>query len=1188
MTAPDDSLTGGAAPEWNEDDVRGPIAPEQEWASRQASERERRALQLAAEAQAFPVADQAGFLARACGDDPALRRATEALMARINEDGANDGFLSEPAIAFAEPLVRAVEVTDEHVRSAAIAAVRRAVAGRFDLGAEVGHGGCAVVYRARDLRHHRDVAVKIVPCDDAGTFGSQRFTQEIEIAARLQHPYIVPLLDSGRTEGALFYVMPFIVGETLRQRLEREGMLPLDDALSIARDVAEALDAAHAVGVVHRDIKPSNILLQQSHAVVADFGIALTLESTATRMTATGMVVGTPFYMSPEQAAGELRIDARSDVYSLGCVIYEMLAGEVPFPGGGAQAVRAKHLHATVPDVTILRPTLPIAVREVLSRALAKAPTDRYPSAGAFVTALRRAAAAAPTPVGLPALTRARPSSGAMLHALRGRPVRIVAAVGAIAIAAFGVARLPAWRAVPTVDQQTLVLFPLERHGAVSPALNEVERLRDAMREWSDLHLVDAFTLGEALDGTDGARLSLTASQRLATSLGAAHFVRGSVSADHESTWLRVMLYRTDSTRMEGEASVRLPPSLAGVDTSFQRLVTELLFRPEIERLPRAVRLDRPGTQSYVAYRHFLRGQLAASSWDLAAADSSFARAAQTDRSYRQAWLWLGLTRRWALREPALWRGAAQQAGHGAAPLSARDSALAVALLASAEQDVPIACQTLRDLTVRVPDDFAAWYASADCMGRDSVVVRDERSPTGWRFRSSRHMAIEHYRRAFLLMPSILRGLRPNGFAGARKLFQVSRSILANGVAEPPDTTLFFAFPVLAGDSLMHLAIPVADFHKGTTRGSIRGLGGSYAAFLISRPRGGLSLTPYAAARQRQRRIFREVAAAWVAEAHSAESYEALGLALQWLGDPAALDTLARARQVAGTPLARANATATAIIAGILLGAPDDTAMLQQAVSLADSLLTDETLVKVDPRAAATIAAITGRAITAARLAQATPGDPSAELAPRLRPPVEGLFTFGAIGGPIDSLQRLEATVEALLRRESDNAPAQRQAALRRPAILALPRYRMQALATLDASRDPLVGAEQALLRGDTAAVRERLAYIQSTRADLAREDLTFDGVLPEAYIWRALRDMPRAAAHLDPPLSALPRLSLGLADMAPAVALVRAMALRAELAAEMGDRTTARRWARAIAILWRDADPFLLPVVQQMQSLMS
>lgn len=1177
MKAPDESHDG-ASPEWDRDasDITG------------TDDRERRALQLAAEAQALPLAQQAAFLAQACGDDATLLRATSALLARINADAAHDGFLAEPAIAFAEPLVRAVDVTDERVRTAAAAAVRRALAGRFDVGEEVGRGGCAVVYRARDLRHHREVAVKIVACDEAGAFTSQRFTQEIEISARLQHPYIVPLLDSGRTNGALFYVMPFIDGETLRQRLDREGMLPLDDALSVARDVAEALDAAHALGVVHRDIKPSNILLQQSHAVVADFGIALALETNATRMTATGMVVGTPHYMSPEQAAGDLRVDARSDVYSLACVVYEMLAGEVPFPGAGAHAVRAKHLHASVPDVTILRPTLPVAMQEVLARALAKAPTDRFASAGAFVAALRKAAAAAPTPTGTRALTHATPLPRALPPLLRGRPLRVLATGGIIAVVALALPRLPWPLPAPVADPMTLVLFPLERHGDVPPALNEVERLRDAVRDWRDLRLVDALTLDEALDGADGARLPLTASQRIAGSLGAGRFVRGSVSADRESVWLRVMLYRTDSTRMEGEASVRLPPSLAGVDSSFQRLVLELLFRPEVELLPRAVRLEIPGTRSYTAYRHFLRGQLATSSWNLTAADSAFARAAQTDRSFRQAWLWLGLTRRWAQREPALWRGAAQQAGHGDAPLGGRDSALAVALLASAEQDIPTACRTLRELTERAPDDFATWYASADCMGRDSVVVRDEQSPTGWRFRSSRHLAIEHYRRAFLLMPSILRGLRPNGFAGARRLFQVSRSILANGVGEPPDTTAFFAFPVLSGDSLMHMAIPVADYHRGTTLASVRGAGGRYAAFLLPRPGRAASSTPYAAARQRQRRIFREVAAAWVAESQSAEAYEALGLALQWLGDPAALDTLARARQLASTPLARSNATATAIIAGLLLGAPDDTAMLHQTVSLADSLLADAAMVQADPRAAATIAAITGRVVVAARLAQATPGDPSLGLPPRLRPAVEGLFTFGAIGGPIDSLQRLEATVEALLRREAENAPVPRQVALRRPAVLALPRYRMQALATLDASRDPLVGAEQALLRGDTAAVRERLSYIQATRGDLAREDLTFDGVLPEAHIWRALREIPTAAAHLDAPLSALPRLSLGLADMAPAVALVRAMALRAELAAEMGDRATARRWARAIAILWRDADPFLLTVVQEMQALMS
>lgn len=1178
MGAPDDSLTG-ASPEWERDAS----------SDQQEDERERRALRLAAEAQALPVEEQALFLAAACAADPALLRAASMLLSRINAEGAHEGFLSEPALVFAKPLVRAVDESAERAMAVATDTVRRALAERYDMREEVGRGGYAVVHRAHDLRHHREVAIKIVACDEGESASSLRFTKEIEIVARLQHPYIVPLLDSGRTEGALYYVMPFIDGETLRQRLDREDMLSVEDALAVARDVAEALDAAHAVGVVHRDIKPSNILLPRSHAVVTDFGIALATESSATRMTATGMVIGTPHYMSPEQAAGDVRIDARSDIYSLACVIYEMLAGEVPFTGAGAHAVRAKHLHAAIPNVTILRPTLPHVVHDVLARALAKSPSDRYPSAGALIAELQRAiSTSTPTraaDIAQPAGIR----SWARSASLRSRTTGVLLAAAALVGIAVVITRPP--RSLPALplDAMTFALFPLERHGAVPSALNEGDRLRDALREWEDLRLVDALSLEERLPGTAGARLPLTASQRVSGSLGAGRFVRGSVSADREGVWLRVMLYRTDSLRMEGEASIRLSASLAGLDTSFQQMVSELLFRETRELLPHAVQLDRPNTRSYLAYRDFLRGQLAIASWDLEVADSAFARATHTDRGYPQAWLWLGLTRRWALREPALWQGAAQQASYGIAQLGARDSALAVALLASAEQDIPTACRTLRALTVRAPDDFAAWYASADCMGRDSVVVRDEQGTGEWRFRSSRHTALEHYRRAFLLMPSILRGLRPNGFAAARRLFQVNRSILANGVAAPPDTTVFYAFPVLDGDSLVHIVTPVRDYHRGTTRDMPWKQGSRYAAMMTAASwRDGSPSAPSAAAHQRQRRVFREVAAAWAAESRSSEAYEALGLALQWLGDPAAIDTLAAARRLASSPLARTGATATSIVAGLLLGAPDDTAMLHTVVGLADSLLADPALVRADPRTAATIAAITGRVFTAAQLAQGTPGVPSEGMAPRLRRAVEGLFTFGLFGGPVDTLRRLESAVEELLRRETGNTPLQRTMALRRPAVLALPHHQMQALFTLDASRDPLVGAEQALLSGNGPMARDRLDYIAASRRDLTSDDITFDGILPEAHILRALGDTPGAIAHLDPALESLSRRSLGMTDMAAVVSLTRAMILRADLAAEVGDRDTARRWARVIAILWRRADPFLQATVRRMESLMS
>ena len=211
-----------------------------------------------------------------------------------------------------------------------------ALADRYRIERELGAGGMATVYLAHDIKHERDVAIKVLHPDLGAALGGERFLSEIRTTARLQHPHILPLLDSGEADGLLYYVMPLVRGETLRARLERERQLPIADAVRIAREVADALQHAHAQGVIHRDIKPDNILLQDGHALVADFGIALAVQSAGgQRMTQTGLSLGTPQYMSPEQAMGERTIDARSDLYALGAVTYEMLVGEVPFTGLG-------------------------------------------------------------------------------------------------------------------------------------------------------------------------------------------------------------------------------------------------------------------------------------------------------------------------------------------------------------------------------------------------------------------------------------------------------------------------------------------------------------------------------------------------------------------------------------------------------------------------------------------------------------------------------------------------------------------------------------------------------------------------------------------------------------------------------------------------------------------------------------
>ena len=264
-----------------------------------------------------------------------------------------------------------------------------ALAGRYALDRELGAGGMATVYLAHDVKHNRKVAVKVLHPDLSAALGAERFLAEITTTANLQHPHILPLHDSGVAGSVLFYVMPFVDGESLRDRLARDRQLPIEDAVRIAREVADALAYAHARGVIHRDIKPENILLHGGHALVADFGIALAVQGAGgARMTQTGLSLGTPQYMSPEQAMGERVIDARSDVYALGAVLYEMLVGEPPFTGASVQAIVAKIMSEKPTAPSVVRDTVPTAIERAVMKALAKLPADRWPGAAAFGEAL--------------------------------------------------------------------------------------------------------------------------------------------------------------------------------------------------------------------------------------------------------------------------------------------------------------------------------------------------------------------------------------------------------------------------------------------------------------------------------------------------------------------------------------------------------------------------------------------------------------------------------------------------------------------------------------------------------------------------------------------------------------------------------------------------------------------------------
>jgi TolB-like protein len=346
-----------------------------------------------------------------------------------------------------------------------LARLQEALADRYTLQRELGRGGMATVYLATDLKHERPVALKVLKPELAALLGADRFLREVKTTAQLTHPHILPLHDSGNADGFLYYVMPYVEGESLRDRLTREKQLPLDDALQISREVADALSYAHSHGVIHRDIKPENILLESGHAVVADFGIARAIDQAGgEKLTGTGIALGTPAYMSPEQAAGSKDLDGRSDLYALGCVLYEMLAGQPPFTGPTAESVIHQHLTAEPPNITAIRPAVPGWVAAALTRALAKTPADRFNPVALFGEAItpRTSAAAipesaAPVPV--------RPSRPAWRRwALLGVAAVVVIA-GAVAVGRW----LRSGAAGPRHPRSAIAVLPFENLSAEGP-----------------------------------------------------------------------------------------------------------------------------------------------------------------------------------------------------------------------------------------------------------------------------------------------------------------------------------------------------------------------------------------------------------------------------------------------------------------------------------------------------------------------------------------------------------------------------------------------------------------------------------------------------------------------------------------------------------------------------------------------
>ena len=632
----------------------------------------------------------------------------------------------------------------------------------------------ATVYLARDIKHHRAVAIKVLADDLSAAIGAERFLREIEIAASLTHPNILPLLDSGETGGRdsqPYYVMPFIEGESLRDRMSREGQLPVDEAVRLGREVADALQHAHDRGVVHRDIKPENILLAGGHAMVADFGVARALAQPGVKaITKTGMAVGTPQYMSPEQAAADPSVDGRSDVYALGTLLYEMLAGSAPYPGPTAHAILARKMSGPPPALRVVRPTVSDALERAVFKSMEIAPADRFKSAQAFGSALESAI----TPASFAA-------TGAMPAAAPGTPARTPLLIGLAAVAILAVAAWFVLRPGPAapIDSEVVAVLPFR----VSGADTSVARYRIGM-----LDLLHASLNGEGGPRAVSPATVLSAWRRavpsesedlaesealsLARRLGAGQLLTGSIVAAPGVLRMHATLYPTgDGKPVEAQSEGPPDSVLAVVD----RLVADLLVRSSVGAA--RPQLQSLTTTSLPALKSFLDGQSAYRGGDYRGASQHFRTAIELDSSFALAAMGFAKAAGWG-GGGSLAQGVAI-AARNRERLTARDRAQLDEYATTISREQLRAVERLVQLA---PDDPEAHYELGDVLYHYGSLMDYPEPLRGARRAFERSVALDS---GFSAPLEHLIDLTAStgDTASLRRFFELRRELVARGAA---------------------------------------------------------------------------------------------------------------------------------------------------------------------------------------------------------------------------------------------------------------------------------------------------------------------------------------------------------------------------------------------------------------------
>ena len=1109
----------------------------------------------------LPEVERAAFVADSCGDDSAK---LADVMKLLSDAESRDSILDAPAIASWLSIGDGGGAGDDgdDMRSTLLS-------GRYRVGDEIGHGGMAIVYRGYDERLRRPVAIKVLRSDMSHAHSGARFDAEIRLTANLRHANIVPLFDSGVDTGRAYFVMPLIEGETLRDRLVA-GALQLPEALRIMSGVLAALEYAHGQQVVHRDVKPSNVMLTGPDVLLADFGIAHAGAVADAALTQTGMVVGTPSYMSPEQATGSAPVGAASDVYSAACLLSEMITGtrlrnalaRIAVADAGVDPYEGEQ-----GDVMRVAPQL----SPVLRKALAIDPAQRIATAAAFAGALRDASS---SPVAVSSAAGSTPLQRSA-HGLRVRRWGVIVAVaGAAAVA------IVAWqRIVGTIadvrtepaaietaaDTAEVALLPYEYDSSASVRFDRPDQLRAAIRKWNDVHLVDDAAVGEATVGRVGSTLRAKELAAIALRVHAGRYIRRDVSVQNGLIHLHAALYDARTSRPVSAASAIAPMGAALADSTFDDLAGQLLLAG-VERRWRSRAAS--GTSSLIALTAFSHAMAAVDRWDLPVADSMFGIATATDSGFVRAELWLAQVRVWRDRPVESWTYLLNSASRNRAGLTLLEQRTFDALRAQGDGDTPRACATWQRIAMADSTSFPAWYGAANCLMHDQAVVRDARSPSGWRFRSSYAAGIRDLRRAFNILPAVHLEFRATWYNALAAMLLTAPRNIRIGAASKPDTGAFFASPSwdVKGDSLLLIPYRIRDFER-------------------SEPWTRSATLPLAVRRQRE--VLREIATTWrAAYPRSAFAMLAVAISLDQLGDESAADSISLARSLAIDAEEKLLAGTARIWLLVKYGLPDNLAALSSAQLLADSLL--RAFPVANPSLAdalASVSVFSGHVSAAARIEQGVTDlvDHGTRVPTQLSQLAQVLQVYAAIGAPIDSIAELERRGLTAIERSvaADKVDGVRVRFFGRAAMMAFPRYRSGSIPSLAASGDLLAAAQDAWTQGKVPQMREYLLKLQQARRGSPPYEVMLETVLPEAEILAASGDARSALDRLASTQDVLAASDLEtLKSPVGAGILMRSVAVRAALEAQVGTAAGAARWSRALHVLWRSPDDFLRPLM--------